>query len=306
MKTYQRIKRWEILLKLIRRKPYLSKKEIIFILQGQYEIHITSRTLERDLNLIIHEFGVLISYDRNKKGYHITQDSEDQLLNFLQFAGRIFLGDLFRDALKDFKDITNQVKPEDYSYYEGVNHLQSILLALRNHLEISFIHESFQRNTRTTYRITPFQLREYERRWYVVGVPQKENHIKTFGLSRISNLKTLGLASLNPKEFSEQLKKFNRVIGLNYDAHEKTEFIRLAVEPGQYKYLSSLPLHKSQSQEGKLPDGRVEVSLFVIPNYELKMQILKLGDKVEVLEPKFLREEIGEIIRKSHNRYQRK
>lgn len=303
MKTYQRIKRWEILLKVIRQKPYLSKTEIISKLREDHEINIAPRTIERDLNQISQEFGVNISYDRNNRGYYITKESDDQLLSFLQFAGRIFLGDLFREALKDFKDLPNQIKPEDYSHYEGIDQLQPVLLALRSQLRISFIHENFQRNTRTLYHITPFQLREYERRWYVVGVPEGEDHIKTFGLSRISNLKTLGLSTLNPADFEEQLKKFDRIIGLNYDAHEKAELIRLAVDPKQYKYIKSLPLHRSQSEEGKLPDGRIEVSLFVIPNYELKMQILKLGNQVEVLSPEFLREEIKNILIQTVNQY---
>lgn len=304
MTRYSQIKRWEILISLLRRKPFLSKKDLIAILEEDYGIAISVRTFERDLSDLGSEMGIFITYCHQQKGYHITRENEDQVISFLQFAGRIFLGDLFRDALKDFKDLTDQVKPEDYSFYEGVNHLQPILLALRNRLKISFIHENFQRNTRTPYQITPFQLREYDRRWYVVGIPDGEDHIKTFGLSRISGLKTLGLASLQPEDFSEQLKKFDRVIGLNYDAHDKAEIIRLAVSPRQYKYLKTLPLHKSQEKESKLPDGRIEVSLFVIPNYELKMQLLKLGDQIEVLEPEFLRKKIKETLTSTLTQYQ--
>ncbi len=303
MPKFSQIKRWEVLTSLVRRRPYLSKSQLIDNLNEQYDIQNAGRTFERDLNKLTSELGVFITYDHHRKGYYIAEDNDEQVLSFLQFASRILLGDLFRDALNDFNELKEQVKPEEYAHYEGEEHLRPILLALRSQLEIRFIHENFQRNTRTPYQITPFQLREYERRWYVVGVPDGENHIKTFGLSRISDLRPRGLSTLNPSDFYHQLEKFNRIIGLNYDAHEKAELIRLLVDPNQYKYLKTLPLHRSQKKVQILSDGRIEMSLFLIPNYELKMQILKLGHLVEVLEPAFLREEIKEILKKSLENY---
>ena len=274
-------------------------------METDYEIPITPRTLERDLHLLKTEMGVEISYSHQERGYFIEEENEGQLFEFLQFAGRIFLGELFRDSLKDFKRLKKRVKPEDYSLYEGVEYMQPILLAVRNHLTIRFVHENFHRNTKTPYSITPLQLREYDRRWYVVGVPENEDHIKTFGLSRISNLSTTGLSSIRPSDFKMQLKKFDRIVGLNYDAADKAEIIRIAVSAKQYKYLKTLPLHPSQCLGKSHPDGTVELSFFLIPNYELKMQLLKLGDQLEVLEPAFLREEIKNTLKRSLEFYQK-
>lgn len=304
MTKFTQIKRQEILLSLLRNYPFSTKNRLIERMQNDYDIRITARTLERDFSELKHELDIVISYDRYEKGYFIEEESKPQLVNFLQFAGRIFLGELFRDALKDFDDLKKRIKPEDYSYYEGVELMEPILLAIRNHLDIGFIHESFQRNTKTPYRITPLQLREFDRRWYVVGVPENEDHIKIFGLSRISNLKMLEPATLRFSDYEDQLKKFERVVGLNYDGADKPEIIRIAVDAEQYKYLRTLPLHRSQKYVQKLPDNRVEVSFFLIPNYELKMQLLKLGDRVEVLEPLFLRNEIKETLKNSLKRYE--
>src|SRR5690554_6057985 len=292
MANFTQFKRLEILIHIIRKHAYLSKKKIIKMMEEDYEIITTSRTLERDFKLLNLEMGIEISYDYTHKGYFIERDSEAQLFEFLQFAGRIFLGELFKESLTSFKELPNRVAPEDYTYYEGVAQMQPILLAIRSQSDIQFIHENFTRNSKTLYTITPLQLREYDRRWYVVGVPENEGHIKTFGLSRISNLKTRGLSLIRLFDFQEQLAKFDRIVGLNYDAADKAEFIRIAISKKQYKYLKTLPLHKSQHFEKSLPDGRVELSLFLIPNYELKMQLLKMGDQLEVLEPAFLRKEI--------------
>ncbi len=277
----------------------------MYRMERDYGIPITPRTLERDLHLLKTEMGVEISYCHQERGYFIEDESHDQLFEFLQFAGRIFLGELFRESLKDFKGLKRRVKPEDYSRYEGVEYMQPILLAVRNHLSIRFVHENFVRNTKTPYSITPLQLREYDRRWYVVGVPENEERIKTFGLSRISNLSTTGVSSIRRTDFTKQLKKFDKVVGLNYDAADKVELIRIAVSAKQYKYLKTLPLHPSQCLEKSFPDGSVELSMALIPNYELKMQLLKLGDQLEVLEPAFLREEIKNTLERSLGFYQK-
>lgn len=272
-------------------------------MESDYEIDISPRTLERDIELLANDFHIAISYDHHHKGYHVEEDHEEQVLEFLKYSGRIFLGEFFREVLKNFDTIRDQVRPEEYVHYDGIAHIQPIMLALRNHLKIDFVHENFQKNTRKSYRIIPLQLREFERRWYVVGVPEGETHIKTFGLSRISNLKLLGLSTLDPAAFSGQLKKFDRIVGLNYDAAETAEIIQIAVSQEQYKYLKTLPLHRSQKFEKRLPDGRVQLSLFLIPNFELKMHLLKMGDQVEVLKPDFLRESIKETLVKALHRY---
>lgn len=303
MANYIQIKRWEIITTLVERRPYISKKDLIYRIETDHGMDITSRTLERDLSKLASDFGVYISYNRQNKGYFIADDNQNQVLDFLKFSGHIFLGEFFREALKDFKDFKEQIKPEDYKHYEGITHIHPILLALRKHLKISFIHENFQKNTQKLYQIVPMQLREFERRWYIVGVPDGESHIKTFGLSRISKLKILGVSSINPIDFDEQLKKFDRIVGLNYDASEKAEIIRIAVSPQQYKYLKTLPLHFSQKLEKTMTNGWIQLSLFLIPNYELNMQLLKMGHQVEVLEPLFLRKKFNEIFEQALDLY---
>ncbi|HUH35312.1 MAG TPA: WYL domain-containing protein [Moheibacter sp.] len=304
MAKYTQIKRWEIIIQLVERIPYISKQSLIDRMEEDHDIKITARTLERDLSSLATDFGVFVSYDRQQKGYFIAADNQEQVYDFLKFSGHIFMGEFFRETLKDFEDLKERIKPEDNADYAGSIHIQSILMALRSHREIGFVHENFQKNTLTPYQIVPLQLREYGRRWYVVGVPKGESHFKTFGLSRISQLKILGISSLDPLAFEEQLKKFDRIIGLNYNAAEKAETVRIVVSAEQYKYLKTLPLHFSQEHEKTLLDGRVQLKLFLIPNHELNMQLLKMGNQVEVLEPLFVRNQIIDLLRQSLALYQ--
>lgn len=71
MANFIQIKRWEILTTLVKKHPYISKKELIDRIEIDYEMPVTARTLERDLNKLATDFGVFISYDRHRKGYFV-------------------------------------------------------------------------------------------------------------------------------------------------------------------------------------------------------------------------------------------
>jgi|SRR5690625_137217 len=307
----ERIKRLETLINLLERRPYRSKEEILDYFKDHHDLQISSRTLERDFKTLETDFHIAVIYNRSNNGYYISKEDSEQVAEFLQLSGRIYLAELFREGLKQFKDLQRSVKLEDHSGFEGIRYIEPIFLAINQKRAIDFIHYNYFRNSYTYYRIAPIQLREFRRRWYVVGIPlndknqaDKNAHIRTFGLARLTKLKTLGPAEFEEKKFENQLQKFSKIIGLNYDAAEKQEIIEIAVNPKQYKYLESLPLHPSQEKIAKLPDGRIKISLFLIPNYELKMQLLKLGDQIEVLNPPTLREEIKNTLEKTIVYYQ--
>ena len=82
----------------------------------------------------------------------------------------------------------------------------------------------------------------------------------------------------------------------------KNEAVRLKVYGMQVQYFRSLPLHSSQ-KEVETHDDYSVFSYFLTTDYDFKQDILSFGDKVEVLEPMSLREEIKGMINKMLNRY---
>jgi len=73
------------------------------------------------------------------------------------------------------------------------------------------------------------------------------------------------------------------------------EQVVLSYQPFQGKYIKSQPLHPSQKI---LVDNDTElrIELRVCPNYELEEQILKQGERVMVVQPEWLRENIKKRI----------
>lgn len=303
MGNYQLIRRLEILIHLLRQYTYLPKSAILSRLLEDYDIDITTRTLERDFNALEKEFGIKIHYNRQENRYLLLEEDHERIANFLQFTGRIFIGDILREKLKNFKQLKSSITLEDNSRFEGLEYISPVLLAIQSKNKIAFTHYNYQHKRYTSYIITPLQLREYQRRWYVVGLPEKENHIKTFGLARVSKLENMGLSNPLPAEIYKQLEKFDHIIGLNYNEYGKAVIIELLVSEQQYNYLKSLPLHASQRKEEDLTNGWVRLSLYLIPNYELNMQILKMGREVVIEKPIWLREKIQNTLKETLNLY---
>ena len=292
MAGYKLLKRLEIIIHLLDAFPHASKENLMNRLSNDYDIQLTNRTLERDFKALETDFGIGLHYDAQKNGYILDHRDRERVQSFFKYVELVHLGELFKENLQDFELLREKVILEDSVQFKGIQHIKPLLLAIKQRKTIGFVYENYTRETLKNYEICPLQIREYANRWYVIGVPLGSDHIRTFGLDRINELSSKELISIKVEDFELQLNKFHSIVGLNYNEAEKVECVLLAVTPKQYKYLHSLPLHHSQHLEKERTDGRLELTYYVIPNYELKMQLLKMGPKIEVLQPSWLREEI--------------
>jgi predicted DNA-binding transcriptional regulator YafY len=105
-----------------------------------------------------------------------------------------------------------------------------------------------------------------------------------------------------PEDFDAQ-KYFSNVVGIFVNKDLPITKVKIRAYGIQAEYLRSTPLHKSQSE------GRSKYREFADFTYrlcitpELVSQLLAMGDKVEVLEPEKLREEMKKRINNMSNYY---
>jgi predicted DNA-binding transcriptional regulator YafY len=76
----------------------------------------------------------------------------------------------------------------------------------------------------------------------------------------------------------------------------------LSYEAFQGNYIKTQPIHNSQKILVD-NDDELRISIRVIPNYELEEQILKQGERVKVVEPKWLQDSIKERLKKALEQY---
>jgi len=191
---------------------------------------------------------------------------------------------------------------DDSKSFKGLNNLKPILIALAQKRKLKFVHENYMQKTFKNYEITPFLLKEYENRWYIIGVPEGMEEIRTFGVDRISQISLGSNARLKKQNFENQLKVFDNIIGLDYE-NNKPVPIRLLVNGLHINYMKSLPIHHSQVIHPIDENEQHFVDFFLVPNYEFKTQVLKMGEEAVVIAPDEFRDEIKNMLQSTLERY---
>lgn len=303
MANYKLLKRLSCIMHLVKNKQGISKAEMIEKLFLDFDINTTPRTLERDLKNLKDDFGIEINYSRSIRGYRLEED-ESHINHFLKFAEFSSLAEMYEEGIKDYKSFNKYIIPDDSSNFSGLHNMGRIIKGITLSRKISFTKENYYTETTKIYKVSPFKLKEYLNRWYLIAVPEGLNEIRSFGVDRIYGLKLTDESSEQKKEFEKQIKLYDDIIGLNYNESKKVEKVVLKVDNRQLKYLRSLPLHKSQICIDGLDGKWGEAIFYIKPNYEFETQILKMADMVEVLEPVWLRLKIKKVIKKMMKNYE--
>ena len=301
MATHSISRRIQYIIQYVNDFSYPSKKKIMDFL-NEKDFNVSSRTLERDIERIRADFGLEITYSKEQNGYVIDEEKSVKVDSFFKFLEIVTLADIFSESLKDSNKLLDYVSFDDSKSFRGIENLKEILIAMRQNTNILFTHENFGRNTFKKYEITPLLLKEYENRWYVIGVPEGMSEIRTFGIDRITQLSLGSLSKLKRSQFKNQLNSFDDIVGLDFNQGKPTN-IRLLVDDVHIKYMNSLPLHHSQKIHTENEKGQYFVDFFLIPNYEFMTQILKIGSEVEIIYPAELRNDIKNILQAALKKY---
>ena len=262
---------------------------------------ISDRTLQRDIEQIRVEFGTEILYDRSRNGYFIDRERSIRTESFLRFLEIVTTAELLVESLKDSKEALDHLSFEAQGSLKGIENLRSLLFAVRHQRIIRFSHENFQTGEVHRFSIKPVLLKEYQNRWYVIGlvIDQGDQQL-TFGIDRISDLEITNSTFPRSPGLDPE-RPFRNIIGLTYSDEEPVEIV-LAFTPLQGKYVKALPMHPSQHILSDT-DEALRLRLKLVPNYEFRQQILKMGDAVQVLEPPALVTEIREVLENALSRY---
>ncbi|MBY5951603.1 WYL domain-containing protein [Algoriphagus marincola] len=299
MSKHGTIRRYTLIIEKIGRKQYPSFgliKDYLF----EHGFEVSTRTIQRDIEQIRFEFGIEIKYDRNRNGYFIDTESSINPDSFFRFLEIVNTAELLTESLKESKDTLDYISFESHGDLRGVENLKPLLFAIKTHRKIAFTHENFDTGKQRKYTVRPYLLKEYQNRWYLIGIIGGTTEFRTFGVDRIFNLKVKD-EIFKPEEKINPAGLFEHTVGLTY-SFNKLEEVILSFTPLQAKYVRSLPLHKSQELIVE-NEKEVQIKLRIIPNFEFKQKIMMLGDSVEVLKPKWLIDEIKESLTAALKKY---
>jgi predicted DNA-binding transcriptional regulator YafY len=302
MSKRESINRYNLIIKLLKKRPS-SFEEISRFLEQESEIQscdfsISKRTFQRDLADIRSIYNIEIAFDYTRKVYHLVSDQSPEHNDRLFEAFDTFNALNIRERLADFLHLEKR-QPQ------GTENLYGLLHAIRNRLQIKFIHHKFWEDKPTVRTLNPYALKEFRNRWYVMGLDLGDKQIKSFALDRLSDLDIIKNIKFSvPVDFDMQ-EHFRYCFGIISPNNNKPEEIVLSFTPLQGKYIKTLPLHETQEiiLDNK-HELRIKLRLFI--THDLLMEILSFGDGVQVISPPQLVEEIVSTYKSAARQYKNK
>ena len=299
------ISRYLLILKKLKARPYSTYEELQTYIENQFDflqmqddtlnIGFSKRTLQRDIKEIRNVFGIDIEYSKSNKGYYINQ-SETENMNFQRMIEAF---DMF-NSLNLAQDLTTFIHLEKRRP-QGTENLYGLLHAIKNKLKVKFTYQKFWEEELSQRLVEPYALKEFKNRWYILAKDSKDNNIKSFALDRLTNLEITTQHYQYPDNYSIE-QSYRYCFGIISPNGSDPQDIILSFDPFQGKYIKTLPLHETQ-QVLVDDDNETRIKLKLYLTHDLIMELLSFGNKVKVVEPKSLADEIKEAHRNAYKQY---
>lgn len=209
-----------------------------------------------------------------------------------QFEWLNELNPKMENALLMEKDTAPIIGFDNNNYLTGIDRLGDLFHAILYKKPLCITYQSYKRTEPSKQLIHPYYLKQYNNRWFLLGLNAKLNKITNLALDRIIAVDDEQILFIeNAIDFEDY---FDDIIGVTIPENTAKEKIVLKFAPSASPYVYSKPLHHSQKKID-YSKSELTISIEVIPNYELESLILSFGERVEVLEP-------TEIVNKIKNR----
>ena len=253
---------------------------------------IIPRTFLRYKDFIEVNFPCYIEYNARTGKYELHRHKalygeDDSLFDYLLSAYHI--EGMTELALKHRDKIMLTEAPT------GVENVQMILEAIDKKKGILCDYYSYNKKSVKLQKLIPYFLRTWENRWYLVAEPDNHHHGQSvFALERMDNIRLTEEKMLPSKKITAD-EYFDGSFGVNHSDDQKPERILIKVYSTQVEYIKALPIHESQKEI----ETTGEWSIFeyrLVPCYNFYQQLLWHRDKLEVLEPMYVRDEMKKVI----------
>lgn len=245
------------------------------------------RTFHHHRKAILDFFGIKIDCHKNNSYTYFIEDFGDieqqTLISWLLNSASV------NNMICESRDLKDRILVEPIS--GGQAHLAPIINAMRNGVCLELTYKSFKHEAASVFVIAPYCLKMFHQRWYLLGMSDK---LRVYGLDRVQFLVAKEKTFVFPEDFDPK-SYFINCFGILSNGQAESIVIKVFKEENKDKYLKSLPLHHSQKVEMET-DVFTLFSYFMQPTYDFRQELLSLGCEIEVLSPKWFRDEISEIV----------
>lgn len=279
------------------------------------------RTIQNDIRIMRSNNLGYSAPIANQDGYYFYTDSKYSIKNATlnkeaieqiglaakvlgQYKGFNFFSDL-NEIFERFEcqlevkmgfEVQDKIEFETTVNIKGKEWLKPILSAITSKNVLNISYQRFGESNNKIHCVHPYLLKEYQSRWYLLGLHNMRNETITLALDRILQVEVDADIDYIPKTFSYKTY-FKDTIGITYSG-EPAEKIILAVEPNFAPYLITKPLH--HSQEFLKEEGGWQYFKFkIVFNQELENILLSYANHIKIITPSSLKVALYEKIKKA-------
>lgn len=266
----------------------LSLAEIAARYEDRYGESYPRRSFNNHRAAIEEIFGIPIPCNRSTRRYFIPfgEDAVDEDSTVRWLVNTFTVDQLLRMGRKS---LTGRISVEDIP--SAHKHLTVLMQAMLDGNPVRILYKKYSSEVGEPLEVRPYALKEFARRWYLVGFAEQRQALRVYGLDRILSLEVLdGTFSMPPDFDVDEL--FADCYGIYLPEGEKPVTILLRARPSERPFLRDLPLHPSQRLVGEDEKGPL-YRLRLIPNDNFLLELCRLGDRIEVLEPASLRDRVA-------------
>lgn len=281
------------------------------------ETKVSRRQILEDLKFIESTEGYNASIYRYKEGRRVYYRYEDinfsiykkvfseQELETIEEAINIFSNiqgldwtDTLNTKLSAALNLNKQEKRvidfEENKFLKGLKFLNPLYHYTINSQCINIKYKPFNENVQN-YIISPYYIKQYNNRWFLLGKNHKEDYLQTIPLDRIINITPSNESYIeNSIDFEIY---FDEIIGITNFENRYIQTIKIKLSDRIIPYIESKPIHSTQRISENI------LSIDVKINYELESLILSFGENMQVLEPLELKNKIKERLETTVNQY---
>lgn len=289
------------------------------------ESGVSKRCVEKDIKYLEYSFPIPIEFERYTVDAHSIATDKPYKKRCIRYADptfSIFKGKLSEEekgllvaalsTLGSFDGLDCFGWIDDFSKRLGMVESKPVIQMSKNLLEnktlmaevfsairassvIKLCYKLFNTSDEREVIISPYLLKEYNRRWYLIGAADDTGKILTFALDRILSIEVL--LGYEFREATDNLsERYEDIIGVSYYEDRDIQKILFWVSEKSAPFIDTKPLHGSQinirgekerslREQYSVPAGGVLFSIECMENYELIRELCSFGGELKVLSP---------------------
>ena len=195
------------------------------------------------------------------------------------------------------------VEFDENKQLKGREFFEPLFNAIKNQQALNISYKSFNRDEEVSYTIHPYFVKQYNKRWFLFARRHGYKTLTNFSLDRIVCMSQASIPYEQNEGDFDFKAFFKDIVGVSIPRDGNVVPVRIWVSNELYPYIATKPIHHTQTLVSEEETGKI-IEINVIPNYELKRELLSHCESVKVLSPPELQKELIKKIEKNLENYQ--